>query len=205
MEREMRTTETTTASDADQSLAAFVEKTCDRLPSTAAAENQGPSNRFLAVTARTLRIALDGAVWIKPGAAVVDACRAAGLLINCTAEKVLRFSPPLIVTRSEVDRAVDGILGRRRLLAQRDQLVADLLREPVTMRLGVIGDHQDARAAGRRDVVGKAAMGVDRADGVAAAVQVEHGAIRVEAGRGDPFGRHATRVDLFALGVRRAA
>lgn len=46
-----------------------------------------------------------------PGAAVVDACRAAGLLINCTVEKVLRLSPPLIVSRDEVDRAVD-IVGR---------------------------------------------------------------------------------------------
>ena len=30
----------------------------------------------------------------------------AGLLINCTAEKVLRFSPPLIVTGAEIDQAV---------------------------------------------------------------------------------------------------
>ena len=50
---------------------------------------------------------LIGAELDNPGAGVVDACRIAGLLINCTAEKVLRFSPPLIVTRAEVDRAVD--------------------------------------------------------------------------------------------------
>lgn len=50
---------------------------------------------------------LVGAELDGPGAPVVDACRAAGLLINCTAEKVLRFSPPLIVTRAEIDRAVD--------------------------------------------------------------------------------------------------
>jgi len=47
-------------------------------------------------------VELDG-----PGAPVVDACRAAGLLINCTADKVLRLSPPLIVSRAEVDRALD--------------------------------------------------------------------------------------------------
>ena len=47
-----------------------------------------------------------GAVLDGPGAAVVDACRAAGLLINCTVEKVLRFSPPLVVSRPEVERAV---------------------------------------------------------------------------------------------------
>jgi acetylornithine/N-succinyldiaminopimelate aminotransferase len=51
-------------------------------------------------------VELDG-----PGNGVVDACRHAGLLINCTAEKVLRFSPPLIVSRQEVDRAVDIVTG----------------------------------------------------------------------------------------------
>jgi predicted acetylornithine/succinylornithine family transaminase len=50
---------------------------------------------------------LVGAELDGPGAPVVDACRGAGLLINCTVEKVLRFSPPLIVSREEVDRAVD--------------------------------------------------------------------------------------------------
>jgi len=47
-------------------------------------------------------VELDG-----PGAAIVDACREAGLLINCTAEKVLRFAPPLVVARDEIDRALD--------------------------------------------------------------------------------------------------
>jgi acetylornithine/N-succinyldiaminopimelate aminotransferase len=51
-------------------------------------------------------VELDG-----PGAPVVDACRDAGLLINCTAEKVLRFSPPLVVSQYEIDRALD-IVGR---------------------------------------------------------------------------------------------
>ncbi len=41
-----------------------------------------------------------------PGADVVEKCRERGLLINCTAEKILRFSPPLIVTAEEIDRAV---------------------------------------------------------------------------------------------------
>ncbi|HXQ24138.1 MAG TPA: acetylornithine transaminase [Candidatus Acidoferrales bacterium] len=50
---------------------------------------------------------LVGAELDGPGATVVDACREAGLLINCTAEKVLRFAPPLIVSRAEIDRAVD--------------------------------------------------------------------------------------------------
>jgi len=50
---------------------------------------------------------LVGAELDGPGNGVVDACREAGLLINCTAEKVLRLSPPLIVSRDEIDRAVD--------------------------------------------------------------------------------------------------
>jgi predicted acetylornithine/succinylornithine family transaminase len=51
-------------------------------------------------------VELDG-----PGASVVEQCRERGLLINCTADKVLRLSPPLIVKAEEVDHAV-SILGK---------------------------------------------------------------------------------------------
>jgi acetylornithine/N-succinyldiaminopimelate aminotransferase len=54
---------------------------------------------------------LVGAELDGPGQPVVEACREAGLLINCTAEKVLRFSPPLIVSRQEIDWAV-AVLAR---------------------------------------------------------------------------------------------
>ena len=54
---------------------------------------------------------LVGAELDGPGSAVVEACRVAGLLINCTADKVLRFAPPLIVTRAEIDQAV-AIVGQ---------------------------------------------------------------------------------------------
>jgi len=47
-----------------------------------------------------------GAELEKPGAPIVDRCREAGLLINCTVDKVLRFTPPLIVRREEVDEAM---------------------------------------------------------------------------------------------------
>ncbi|MBW2016206.1 MAG: acetylornithine transaminase [Deltaproteobacteria bacterium] len=49
-----------------------------------------------------------------PCAPVVDACRERGFLINNAQETVLRFVPPLIVTREEIDllvRALDEILG----------------------------------------------------------------------------------------------
>ncbi len=54
---------------------------------------------------------LVGAVLNGPGGDVVEACREAGLLINCTAERVLRLAPPLIVDRSDVDEAI-AILDR---------------------------------------------------------------------------------------------
>lgn len=42
-----------------------------------------------------------------PGAEIVEKCLAAGLLINCTQQRVLRFLPPLIISEKEVDEAVD--------------------------------------------------------------------------------------------------
>jgi acetylornithine/succinyldiaminopimelate/putrescine aminotransferase len=49
-----------------------------------------------------------------PGAQVVTECRKHGFLINCAQEKVLRFVPPLVVEKDEIDRlveALDEILG----------------------------------------------------------------------------------------------
>lgn len=39
----------------------------------------------------------------KPGRDIVNACLAEGAIINCTAGDVLRFVPPLIVTKKQVD------------------------------------------------------------------------------------------------------
>jgi acetylornithine aminotransferase len=50
----------------------------------------------------------------RPGASLVDGCMAKGILINCVQEKVLRFVPPLIVGKQEIDYLVetlDGLLG----------------------------------------------------------------------------------------------
>ena len=49
----------------------------------------------------------------EPGAEYVDKLREKGFLINCTADKVLRFVPPLIITKDEIDefvKALDEIL-----------------------------------------------------------------------------------------------
>lgn len=48
-----------------------------------------------------------GAELDREGAAIVDACLDEGLMINCAAGKVLRFVPPLIVTRAEIDEGLD--------------------------------------------------------------------------------------------------
>jgi acetylornithine/N-succinyldiaminopimelate aminotransferase len=48
-----------------------------------------------------------GAVLDRPGQPVVDRCRERGLLINCTAERVLRFVPPLVLTRAQVDEGLE--------------------------------------------------------------------------------------------------
>jgi acetylornithine/N-succinyldiaminopimelate aminotransferase len=40
------------------------------------------------------------------GTKIVDACMQEGLLLNCTASKVLRFAPPLTITPKEVERGL---------------------------------------------------------------------------------------------------
>ena len=43
----------------------------------------------------------------SPGSQIVDKCLENGLRINCTQGTVLRFMPPMIVTKSQIDEAVD--------------------------------------------------------------------------------------------------
>jgi acetylornithine/succinyldiaminopimelate/putrescine aminotransferase len=40
------------------------------------------------------------------GGKIAEACMQEGLLLNCTAAKVLRFVPPLTITKKEIDRAL---------------------------------------------------------------------------------------------------
>jgi predicted acetylornithine/succinylornithine family transaminase len=54
---------------------------------------------------------LVGAALSTPGGPVVDRCRDAGLIINCTANTVLRLTPPLTVNAAEIDEAL-AILER---------------------------------------------------------------------------------------------
>ena len=56
-----------------------------------------------------------GLIWglelTQEGGAVVTACRERGLLINCTQGNILRFLPPLIVTKAEIDRGLEILSG----------------------------------------------------------------------------------------------
>ena len=45
----------------------------------------------------------------KPGGEYVDKLREEGFLINCTAGNVLRFVPPLIITKEEIDQFVKAL------------------------------------------------------------------------------------------------
>jgi acetylornithine/N-succinyldiaminopimelate aminotransferase len=50
------------------------------------------------------------------GKEIVERCLERGFLINCTAGQVLRFLPPLIVTKGEIDRlltVLDEIFSER--------------------------------------------------------------------------------------------
>jgi predicted acetylornithine/succinylornithine family transaminase len=60
------------------------------------------------VRGRGLMQAMEVAV---AGAPIVEKCMGQGLLINCTADTVLRFLPPLVVTTTEVDEMLE-ILDR---------------------------------------------------------------------------------------------
>jgi acetylornithine/N-succinyldiaminopimelate aminotransferase len=49
-----------------------------------------------------------------PGTEIVDKCLKNGLRINCTQNTVLRFMPPMIVNKSQIDQAIsilDAVLG----------------------------------------------------------------------------------------------
>jgi acetylornithine/succinyldiaminopimelate/putrescine aminotransferase len=48
-----------------------------------------------------------GAELDREGAGIAATCLDEGLLINCAAGKVLRFIPPLIITKDQIDQGMD--------------------------------------------------------------------------------------------------
>jgi len=52
----------------------------------------------------------------RSGKQIVERCLAAGVILNCTAERIIRFLPPLIITRAQIDECctvLDEALGCR--------------------------------------------------------------------------------------------
>ena len=50
----------------------------------------------------------------EPAADAVTDCLARGLVINCTADRVLRLLPPLVISEAEIDRGIailEEVLG----------------------------------------------------------------------------------------------
>jgi len=68
----------------------------------------GPQNAITDVRGLGLMVAADLNI---DAAQVVTACRDRGLLVNAVQPKTLRFAPPLIVTKADVDQAVDILDG----------------------------------------------------------------------------------------------
>jgi acetylornithine/succinyldiaminopimelate/putrescine aminotransferase len=59
---------------------------------------------------------LIGAELAIEGSKIADACLKEGLLLNCTAAKVLRFAPPLTIKKSDIDRGLailETVLARQ--------------------------------------------------------------------------------------------
>ncbi len=54
---------------------------------------------------------LVGASLRVPGAPIVKACMDRGYLINCVQDNILRFAPPLIISREEIDGVLDCLDG----------------------------------------------------------------------------------------------
>ncbi len=94
-------------------VAAFTTILEENLPQHAAEMGQYMQEKFLMLQKKHTCIQevrgrglLLGLLLDREGAAVVQECMANGLLINCTAQYVLRFVPPLIITKADIDRAV---------------------------------------------------------------------------------------------------
>ena len=60
-----------------------------------------------------------GAELAVPGAEVVKRCMEKGVLMNCAHERVIRFIPPLTVTRAQLDEALTVLDAALALEVQR--------------------------------------------------------------------------------------
>ena len=71
---------------------------------------EGVKQKFPALVKEIIVIGLMVGLEVsKEGPAIVEKMLEKGFLINCTAERVLRFLPPLIVEKSEIDLAINAL------------------------------------------------------------------------------------------------
>ena len=92
-------------------LSGGVMKNCARMGKFFVQGLEKLKNRFSFVRGIRGKGLLLGLELEMEGAAIVDECMKEGLLLNCTAYKVLRFAPPLTITEKEITRGL-GILEK---------------------------------------------------------------------------------------------
>jgi len=66
-----------------------------------------------------------GAVMKLPCGPIVEKALERGLIINCTAGKVLRFTPPLIISYGEIERGIEILRGILKSYEDRGKTVSD--------------------------------------------------------------------------------
>ncbi|GFO59157.1 acetylornithine aminotransferase [Geomonas silvestris] len=83
---------------------------CEEIGEYLTGELEGLMHKFPQVIAEVRGIGLMIGVELKvPGGDIVKTALQRGLLLNCAQDKVLRFVPPLIVGKKEVDEMISGL------------------------------------------------------------------------------------------------
>ncbi len=89
----------------------FILDQCKRMGEYLVNELKGLQEEFSSVVINVRGMGLlVGMELTRDCSSIVKVCMEKGLLINCTSGNVLRFSPPLIVQKKDIDNMVD-ILG----------------------------------------------------------------------------------------------
>ncbi|MBI4686331.1 MAG: acetylornithine transaminase [Nitrospirae bacterium] len=86
----------------------FILDSCSRMGQYLMNGLEGLKKDFPSIIANVKGLGLMvGMELTRPCANIVDLCLEKGILVNCTAGNVLRFTPPLIVTEKEIDHLID--------------------------------------------------------------------------------------------------
>ena len=84
-----------------------VLENCQKMGAYFLSKLQALKDKFSFITEVRGQGLILGAELDRDGADIVASCLEEGLLINCAAGKVLRFIPPLIVTKDEIEQGMD--------------------------------------------------------------------------------------------------